>query len=352
MKDLVDVDAIIDRVSGSPIALVNVARTLLLARGEGARARALCARALQMSKDDGEVAAIAAEVLSADVASWYYRMVRDTRRHSAYERALGKALSAGGRVLDIGAGTGLFAMMAARAGADQVVACEMNSAVAEAARDVVAKNGLQDRVTIVEKASTELAVGVDLEGPADVLIWDNLSHSLIGGGALATLEDAQRRLVKPGAKLLPARGAIKAAFAEDLKLDHRRMHAVGGFDLSPFNRFAQPFYTLRCDSEDLEIRSTATTLFDFDFQSGGPFPAQRATAEVIGNGGVANGVVQWLELELDEDERYDTAPGRSAQAFALLFHPMAEPVEVTKAKVFSICASHDRQRLWIWREVG
>ena len=249
MNDPVDIEAIINRVSDSPIALANVARTLLLAKGEGARARALCARALEMSQTDGEVAAIAAEVQSFDAASWYFPMVRDQRRHSAYERAIVRALKAGGRVLDIGAGTGLFAMMAARAGADHVVACERNPVVAEAARDVVERNGLQDRVTIVEKASTELVVGVDLAGPADLLIWDNLTNNMIGADALASLEDAARRLVKPGAKLLPARGAIKAALAADLKLDHKRMHAVEGFDLSPFNRLAQPFYALKCDSE-------------------------------------------------------------------------------------------------------
>ena len=59
-------------------------------------------------------------------------MLHDTSRNNKYEQAITAAVAAfvarSGRkpvVLDVGTGTGLLAMMAARAGAEHVYACEV-----------------------------------------------------------------------------------------------------------------------------------------------------------------------------------------------------------------------------------
>jgi predicted nicotinamide N-methyase len=352
MDDLTALDAIVERVRGSPLAMAKLARTLLLEKGQDARARELCREALALKPDDGELRVVAAEVQSRDVAAWYFSMVRDERRHDAYARAFARALSNGGRVLDIGAGTGLFAMMAARAGADEVIACESNPVVAEAARAVVAANGLQDRVRIVQKASKDLEVGVDMDGPADVLIWDNLANDMIGAGALPVLEDASRRLMKAGAAVIPAAGTVKAALVEDRSIVQRRMQAAAGFDLTAFNRLAKPSYTQDCASPDVVLRSPPTTLFAFDFRSGGPFAADAVSAPVASTGGRVDGVVQWLEFDLDGHERYDTAPGADVWAFGLLVYPAPRPFETAEGEGFVIGAAHDRQFVRVWLEGG
>jgi predicted O-methyltransferase YrrM len=277
-------------------------------------------------------------------------MVRDELRNAAYDRALRRALNAGGRVLDIGTGTGLFAMMAARAGADEVITCDRRPAVVRGARAVIAGNGLEDRITVVGKASTDLKIGVDLPGLADVLVWDNLANNLIGVGALPAIEDAMRRLVRPGGLVIPARCEIKAALAEDRGLDRRRMPGAEGFDLSPFNALAKPAYTIPCGSSELVVRSSAATLFEFDFRRGGVHSAHRALSAVLGSGGPANGVIQWLDFHLDDEERYETAPGGSADAFGLEFHLAARAFEAESGKSFVIGAAHDRDRLRVWIE--
>lgn len=48
---------------------------------------------------------------------------------------------AGVTVLDIGTGTGILAVMAARAGASKVYACEVNSVLCDIAREVVKRWG-------------------------------------------------------------------------------------------------------------------------------------------------------------------------------------------------------------------
>ena len=186
---------------------------------------------------------------------------------------------------------------------------------------------------------------------ADVLVWDNLANDMMGVGALPAVEDALRRLVKPGGSVIPAGCAIKAALAEDRSLEHRRMRSVEGFDLSPFNLLAKPAYTVACGSDDLSVRSTTTTLFNFDFRSGGPNPALGTSNTVIGTGrDVANGVDfnGWNSGELDDEQRYDTAPGGTAKAFGLEFHPAEDAFEAERGENFMIGAAHDRERLRVW----
>ncbi len=341
-------DAIVDKVGGSPLAMANVARTLLLPKGQAESAMALCDRALAMAPGDGEIRAIRAEVFSKGVGHWYFSTLRDEGRHAIYDRVLRRVLASGGRVLEIGAGSGLLAMLAARAGADEVITCERRPAVAHAARSVVALNGYDGKVKVVGKPSTELEIGTDMAGRADVLLWDNLANDMVGAGALPALEDAMRRLVKPGGQVIPARCAIMAALAEDRELDRRVLGDVGGFDLSPFNALAQPAYTHRTMSDVVAVRSSAATLFDFDFRGGGPFPAGRASVDVVGSGGGANGVVQWLRFGVDDREEYRPEPGAEAWAFGLEFRSAPAPFEATEGAGFTIQASHDRERLRIW----
>lgn len=347
---MTEVDAIVEQIGGSPLAMANVARTLLLPKGQVESAMALCDKALAMAPGDGEIRAIRAEVFSKGVGHWYFSTLRDEGRRAIYDRALRRALTSGGRVLEIGAGTGLFAMMAARAGADEVVTCERRPAVAHAARAVIARNGRAETIRVVGKASTELEIGVDLTGQADVLVWDNLANDMMGAGALPTLEDAMRRLVKPGGQVIPARCAIMAALVEDRELERRVLGDVEGFDLSPFNAVAQPVYTHRTSSKVLALRSSAAALFDFDFRTGGPFPAGRTSAAVVGSGGRANGVVQWLSFGVDDCEAYRPEPGAEALAFGLEFRAASAPFEAAQGAAFTLNASHDREHLRIWLE--
>jgi protein-L-isoaspartate O-methyltransferase len=349
---LSDIDAIIERVSGSPVAMAKVARNLLLQNGHAGRARALCDRAMAMAPDDGEVRALRDEVFSTGVGAWFFNMVWDQPRHIAMARALDNALSSGGRVLDIGTGTGLFAMMAARAGADEVITCERDPAVAEAARAVIKANGLGERIDVIEKASSDMVLGVDMSGLADLLTWDNVGSDLVSLGTLPEIEDAMRRLVRPGGSAIPARCVVKAALAEDVGWRRRRMGNAQGFDLSPFNRLARPVYMITSDRPGLEVRSTAAELFAFDFSGGGPFPAEKAVRQVEGRGGAANGVVQWLEFAMSDDQVYQTGPGAESCAFGLMFHPTQEPFEAARDEAFGIGASHDRTGIWIWLERG
>jgi hypothetical protein len=85
--------------------------------------------------------------------------------------------------------------MAAKAGAARVTASERVPWVAEAARAVVAHNGLGAVVTVVPKASEDVEVGADLPRRADVLVSEVVGNALVDEGVIGLVNDALERLV-------------------------------------------------------------------------------------------------------------------------------------------------------------
>src|SRR5262245_39237507 len=245
-------DALLPLTEGKPRAMAHLAR-LLQEDGKPERALDLCRRALAASPDDPQLAALVASIVSTTVPSWHFRLVRDAARNNAYAGALRRAIHPGCRVLEIGTGTGLLAMMAARAGAGAVVSCEVNPIVARLAQETIAVNGYADRVRTIARHSTALDAARDLGGRADVLVSEIFSNDAVGEGALPAIEDAWGRLLHPDAIVIPARVRIVVALADDRLRDHRRMGVVNGFDLSYFDRAAKPSYQIGADARRLTL---------------------------------------------------------------------------------------------------
>ena len=344
-------EGLIARAQGNARALAELSRLL---RSDGLKERAadLAARALALAPDDRQVRAIAGETMSADVPSWHFLIVRDERRNLAYEEALRRAVTPGTRVLEIGTGTGLLAMMAARAGAAHVFSCEMEPVVALAARDVIARNGLSERITVLSKRSTDVQPA-ELGGPADILVSEIVSNNLLAEGVLPTIADAMARLVKPGGRVIPARGRVRVALAHEARMESRRIGVVSSFDLSPFNRLASPSYKVVVGSPHLQLRSDAADLFDFDFQSGGPWSNRRRQIEVRAHDGPINGIVQWIALDMDEIGRYENRPGpETTSAWAALFHPFPAPIDHRPDQTCAIFAHQDGTSLRVWGDLA
>jgi protein arginine N-methyltransferase 1 len=101
-------------------------------------------------------------------------------------------------VLDIGTGSGVLAIAAARAGARHVYAVEASD-IADIAERVFAANGVQNRVTLIRGWSREL----ELPEPADLLVAELIGNEPLEEEILETTLDARRRLLKPSARLIP-----------------------------------------------------------------------------------------------------------------------------------------------------
>jgi type III protein arginine methyltransferase len=179
MAELKDkIAALESRVQGNPAAMLSLAR-MLQEDGQKERALAMCRSALSLAPDDAQLAARAKRLVTASVPRWHFNIVKDEARNAAYDAALRRAVRPGSRVLEIGTGTGLLAMMAARAGAAEVITCEQIPAIAEKAAEIVTLNGYANRVRVVSKHSDKLDAATDMGGRADILVSEIVASDIL-----------------------------------------------------------------------------------------------------------------------------------------------------------------------------
>ncbi|HPQ80923.1 MAG TPA: class I SAM-dependent methyltransferase, partial [bacterium] len=127
------------------------------------------------------------------------RMVDDARRTAPLLAAVKGAVKAGDIVLDIGTGTGLLAVAAAKAGASRVLAIDCDAEALDSARASAEKASVDDVITFVEALSFD----TKLKRRADVVLCETVGSFAFDENILATLSDAKRRLLKSGGLIVP-----------------------------------------------------------------------------------------------------------------------------------------------------
>jgi len=93
-----------------------------------------------------------------DVNDWHFSMLNDLQRNEAYKEALDKLIEKDDVVLEIGAGSGILSMLAAKAGAKHIFAIEASDDFTKIAKANVKRNSLDDRITLINGMSTGVTV--------------------------------------------------------------------------------------------------------------------------------------------------------------------------------------------------
>jgi SAM-dependent methyltransferase len=251
-------------------------------------------------------------------------------------------------VLDIGAGSGLLALMAARAGAGMVTAVEMNPVLADVARQIVADNGFADRIQVLTRLSLDLKVGVDLPA-ADLVVSEVLDGGLLGEGVLPTLQHASRHLLKPGGRMLPAGAVVYGQLVELPRLRAvNPVAGIAGFDLSAFDRFRNPasYRTISLANEQHKALSAPFHVADFDFSTP-PMTERRRVAKIpITATGEAYAVVFWFDLHMDDEVSISSGPEGSLSHWAQAVQFMDRGRAVSAGEELELTMGHTDSRLY------
>ncbi|MES1920870.1 Protein arginine N-methyltransferase 1 [Bonamia ostreae] len=104
-------------------------------------------------------------------------MLKDSVRTESYQKALiqNKDTIKDKIVLDIGCGTGILSLFAARAGAKHVYAIEMAD-IAKFAKRIVKENNYDDKITIIQGKVEEVALPVQ---KVDIIISEWMGYFLL-----------------------------------------------------------------------------------------------------------------------------------------------------------------------------
>ncbi|AUG77909.1 Protein arginine N-methyltransferase [Kitasatospora sp. MMS16-BH015] len=264
------------------------------------------------------------------IPRWHFAMLNDIERNGALATAVERQVKPGDHVLDIGAGTGLLAMMAANAGAAKVISCEANPLMAEIATQVVAAHGLSDVITVVAKRSDELVVGRDLERPVDVIVSEIVDCGLIGEGIMPTMRHAREHLLAPGGILMPPSARIHGALLQSPVIAGlNEVHNACGFDIGVLNTLSTVgHFPVRLHTWPHTLLSEATELVTFDFVHGSLDDGSTPVALTATADGTVHGVVAWFDMDLGAGVVLRNAPDNKSSHWMQAMIPLAEPIEV------------------------
>ena len=288
--------------------------------------------------------------LQKAVAPWHFPMMNDAPRNALYDAAI-RRVAPGRSVLDIGTGAGLLAMMAARGRARSVVSCEAEPWIAAKAREVVTLNGLADRIKLIGKRSTELAIGRDLPERAEVLVTEIFGTTCINEHVIPTIEHAQAELLRPDAIVVPKAASLRGYLAGGPALEgYFFVDRAAGFELTPFNEFAQATMGLPINNVPHEVLSDDFEIFRFDLTQPRFPPAERIIEVSARRPGRCFGVVQWLRLELAEGITYENrpSPGPTVDSWGHMLHSFSHPIALDIGQGVRFSAAHNRQHVLIY----
>jgi len=307
-------------------------------------------RALALQPDNVHIRHQIRRLSAGQVPFWHIPMMNDTRRNDAFEAAIVAAIAArgpGATVLDIGTGSGLLSMMAARAGAGSVVACEMVPIIADMAKQIVADNGYGAQVDIHAAPSTELRVGVELGERADILVSEILSSDLLTENVMDTFEDAHARLLKDDAIVIPrAASAIGCLVESQTLADYVFVDRVSGFDLSRFGAFAAQKLPIHGTMTDWRRLSADVELLRIDLSAKRHHSDMHVLSIKVEADGVATGIVQWMQVDLAEGVTFDNHPdGYSDGGWLQVLHNFPQPITVRAGQMLDLAVGHDRVTL-------
>jgi Arginine methyltransferase oligomerization subdomain/Ribosomal protein L11 methyltransferase (PrmA) len=127
-------------------------------------------------------------------------MIGDQARTTAFQRALAATVRPGQVVVDVGTGSGILAVFAARAGAARVHAID-RAEILDSARAVLERNGLADRVSL-HRADAHTWTPPE---PADVIVSEWLGAFALAEGMFPAVAAVRDACLRPGGRMIPSR---------------------------------------------------------------------------------------------------------------------------------------------------
>ena len=276
-------------------------------------------------------------------------MIKDKIRTGSYKKAIenNKIIFKDKIVLDIGSGTGILSIFAAKAGAKHVYGIEYAD-IADYSKEIIKQNNLSDKITIIQSKVEEANLPVD---KVDIIISEWMGYFLLYESMLDTLLFARDKWLKKDGYLLPDKAQIYLAGIQDTLYKYNKIDSwdnVYGFNFSVLKNpaLAEPIIdnfpnnniiSNSCKIFDIDLYTVKVE--DLDFSAG---------YEIIFNkDDTFNGFVTWFDVEFDKLPNkitLSTSPYEPSTHWKQVMFYSKNDIEVKKKEKLkgSICVIKDK----------
>jgi protein arginine N-methyltransferase 1 len=283
--------------------------------------------------------------------SGYGGMILDRSRSTGYVPALRRAIRPGCTVLDLGAGTGFFALLACQFGAGRVYSVEPGDTI-HLGRELAVANGCADRVVFIQDISTR----VTLPEQVDIIISDLHGALPLFERHIPSIVDARQRFLAPGGVLIPQRETVWAALAAAPELYRKHYEtpwAENGYSLqmSAVKRFAtNALRGSRFNADQLIVDPQLWATLDYMSIEDPNVAGEVAWS--IQQPGTAHGLAIWFDTAFADDIGFSNAPGQPDTIYGQMFLPWPDPVELAAGDAVTCLLKADLvgdDYTWTWR---
>jgi len=283
------------------------------------------------------------------------RMVSDRPRTNAFAAAIREVVRPGDVVLDVGTGTGILAMLAAKAGARKVYAVDATD-IAQVATDLVKANGLSDQVQVLHGRADEL----QLDQGVDLIISEWLGNAAFAEGMLHAVLDARDNNLTPTGRMLPSKVRVLIAPLDEPILYNtdgpgfwrQPIHALDFSGLQEVE--LSQGRTMQIRVEPAAVLAPGQALLELDLltASADQVSSQRQLEFVPVRDGVLNGFCIWFEAELSRSVLLDTGPFSPETHWAQTYMSFApRPVRAGERLELSVDFFYDPNPTAVRRDV-
>ncbi|KAL3265706.1 hypothetical protein HHI36_009909 [Cryptolaemus montrouzieri] len=152
----------------------------------------------------------------------HHEMLNDKVRTESYRDAIMQNTDTfkNKLVLDVGCGTGILSMFAAKAGAKMVYGIDQSEVVYKA-MDVIRENNFQDKIHLIRDQIEKVSLPVEV---VDVIISEWMGYFLLFEGMLDSFIYARNKFLAPNGIVLPNRCNISLVGVSDLDSYKKYIH--------------------------------------------------------------------------------------------------------------------------------
>jgi len=244
---------------------------------------------------------------------YHQGLLADTRRNRAFHRALAARIRPGQAVLDIGAGSGVWGVLAARLGARRVVAVEREPALQPIIERLAEENGVADQIEVLCTSARRL----DLPREFDVVVSETIGSEGFEEGIVSIMARARERFLKPGGALVPEAIALRGAPLAPFDAGRMSPPLLSDESFTSLSRHvprtvpAGPFATLAPSRDLLRVDLRSVSADD-------PLPRGMARFRVP-DGRAVGGIAVWVDVSLSPGVRLQT---RGSPSWVTMYLPL------------------------------